>query len=236
MLLDTPDEMVTLIVTPMSEAVKRHYASRLRAEQARATRRAIVDAAARLFVEHGYGGTTIDAIAEAAGVSRKTVFTSVGGKLEALKLARDWAIVGDDEPIPMLERPAIKAAYLEKDARKVIASYAQNYVESATRVAPIHHVIEAAKGLDQDVHALSVEGWTQRRYGMGMFAAQLAELGALRADLTAETAGDLLWYYNDPETYHKLVVARGWPVERFRTWLRQTLTEQLIRPDYNVQA
>src|SRR5689334_1497564 len=154
--------MVTLIVTSMNEPVKRQYASTLRAEQARTTRRAIVDAAARLFVEHGYGGTTVDAIAAAAGVSRKTVFTSVGGKLEALKLARDWAIVGDDEPIPMLERPAIKAAYREKDARKVVAAYVQNYLESAGRVAPIHHVIEAAKGLDDDVRALSDEGWTQR--------------------------------------------------------------------------
>jgi AcrR family transcriptional regulator len=79
--------------------------STLRAAQARATRRAIVDAAARLFTERGFGATTIDAIAEAAGVSRKTVFTSVGGKTEALKLAIDWAIAGDDEPVPILERP-----------------------------------------------------------------------------------------------------------------------------------
>ncbi|HJQ41949.1 MAG TPA: helix-turn-helix domain-containing protein, partial [Jatrophihabitantaceae bacterium] len=112
----------------MTETVKRTYSSALRAEQARATRRAIVAAAAELFVRDGYGATTVDAIARAAGVSRKTVFTSVGGKVEALKLARDWAIVGDDEPIPMLERPAIKAAYAEKDARKVIAAYVQNYL------------------------------------------------------------------------------------------------------------
>jgi len=226
--------MVTLIVTSMSESVKRTYASTLRAEQARATRRAIVDAAARLFVEHGYGGTTVDAIAEQAGVSRKTVFTSVGGKLEALKLARDWAIVGDDEPIPMLERPAIKAAYGEKDARKVLAGYAQNYVESAGRVAPIQHAIEAAKGLDEEVRALSDEGWAQRRFGMGKLAEQLGNLAAFRDGLTVEIAGDVLWYYNDPETYYKFVIKRGWPVERFQTWLYETLLQQLIRPDYPV--
>src|SRR6516162_4037958 len=98
----------------MSQPVKKKpYNSSLRAAQARATRRAIVDAAARLFTERGYGVTTVDAIAEAAGVSRKTVFTSVGGKTEALKLAMDWAIVGDDEPVPMLERPHIRVMQRE---------------------------------------------------------------------------------------------------------------------------
>lgn len=216
----------------MTGTVKRSYSSTLRAEQARATRRAIVAAAAELFVRDGYGTTTVDAIAEAAGVSRKTVFTSVGGKVEALKLARDWAIVGDDEPVPMLERPAVKAAAQQTDARKAVAGYVQAYIDSASRVAPIHHVIESAAGLDDDVRALSIETWEQRRFGMGKFAEQLDRLGALRADLTAETAGDVMWLYNDPETYYKLVVKRGWPVEQFAEWLRRTLTEQLIRPGY----
>ena len=57
------------------------------------TRRAIVSAAARLFVAQGFGRTTIEAIAAEAGVGRNTVF-SVGGKLDLLKLALDWAVVG----------------------------------------------------------------------------------------------------------------------------------------------
>ena len=80
---------------------RRPYRSTLREEQARATRRAVVDAARDLFVEFGWARTTIDAVAARAGVSRKTVFTSVGGKAALLKLALDWALVGDDEPVPM---------------------------------------------------------------------------------------------------------------------------------------
>jgi AcrR family transcriptional regulator len=71
----------------------RSYSSALRADQARQTRRRIVDAAAELFAERDYTGTTIDAIAAAAGVSRKTVFDSVGGKAQLMKLAYDFAIV-----------------------------------------------------------------------------------------------------------------------------------------------
>ena len=74
----------------------RSYSSPLRADQARQTRKRIVDAAAELFAERGYTGTTVDAVAAAAGVSRKTVFDSIGGKARLMKLAYDFAIVGDD--------------------------------------------------------------------------------------------------------------------------------------------
>ena len=119
----------------MSAPVKKPYKSTLRTAQARATRRAIVDAAARLFIEHGYGATTVNAIAEAAGVSRKTVFTSVSGKVEALKLAIDWAVAGDDEPVPLIDRPHVKAAHTEPDARRILADYARNVREISARIA-----------------------------------------------------------------------------------------------------
>ena len=47
----------------------------LRERKKRATRIAIRDAAMRLFADHGFAGTTMDQIAEAADVSRATVFT-----------------------------------------------------------------------------------------------------------------------------------------------------------------
>ena len=62
----------------MTDVGKRVYRSDLREGQARATRRQIVEAASTLFAERGYAAATIDAVAERAGVSRKTVFTSVG--------------------------------------------------------------------------------------------------------------------------------------------------------------
>jgi AcrR family transcriptional regulator len=70
---------------------KRAYASPLRDDQARATHRAIVNAAADLFQRNGYAATTIAAIAAAAGVSRKTVFASGGSKFTLLKDAFDWS-------------------------------------------------------------------------------------------------------------------------------------------------
>lgn len=226
--------MVTLIVTSMGESVKRHYASTLRAEQARATRRAIVNAAARLFIEHGYGGTTVDEIAAAAGVSRKTVFTSVGGKLEALKLARDWAFVGDDEPIPMMERPEIMRQRLEPDARKVLRGYASVQRRVAARVAPLVKVAESAAGTDPALRELTEAGNSQRRIGMGELAGELAERGALPDGMTVDEAADVLWVFNDPLIYHRLVLERGWSPERYEEWVGDALIALLVRADYTV--
>src|ERR1700722_5494283 len=113
----------------MSDGVKRPYNSVLRDEQAQATRRAVVKAAGRLFVERGYGATTIDAIAEEAGVGRKTVFTSIGGKAQALKLAIDWAIVGDDEPVALLDRAVVRAGMADPDPRHILAGFVHSLRE-----------------------------------------------------------------------------------------------------------
>ena len=89
--------------------VKREYTSELRAAQARETRAA--DRGGRgppVYPRRLWKVTTIDAIAATAGVGRKTVFASAGGKAELLKLALNWAVVGDDKPIPVAEARACK--------------------------------------------------------------------------------------------------------------------------------
>jgi AcrR family transcriptional regulator len=220
----------------MSQPVKKPYNSALRAAQARATRRAIVDAAARLFIERGYGATTIDAIAETAGVSRKTVFTSVGGKTEALKLAMDWAIVGDDEPVPMLERPHIKAMQRESDARRILAHYARQVREVGARTAPLHEVVRAAAGLDEEIRALAEEARAQRLRGMRMLAQQLADRGALKPGLTPAEVADVLWLLNDPGVYYRLVVEQHWDPDRYQAWLADSLINLLIRASYQPET
>ena len=216
----------------MSEAVKKPYTSALRAAQARATRRAIVAAAAALFIEHGYGGTTVDAIAAAAGVSRKTVFTSVGGKVEALKLAIDWAIAGDDEPVAILDRPEVRALQSEPDARAILRGYAGVVREIGARIAPLAAVVQEASGLDPQIRALAEEGAEQRLNGMLALAGALAGRGALKPGMTQAEAADVLWLFNDPAVYRRLVTEQGWAAGRYRAWLADALVSLLIADDY----
>ena len=217
------------MVTPNEQPVKRAYESPLRAEQARATRRRIVDAAARLFVRQGYGVTTVDQIAAEAGVSRKTVFASVGGKFEALRLACDWAIAGDDEPVPLMQRPPITEARGAPDARSILTAFAELVSDVGSRFAALAHVVDSAAGSDPELRGLAEEGRRQRLVGMRALAGLLAERGELREGLSAGEAADLLWLLNDPGVYHRLVIERGWSRERHRRWLLATLEAQLLQ-------
>src|SRR4051794_11157335 len=105
-------------------AVKRAYRSSARAESAATTRLAIIEAAARLFVEHGYGAVSIDDVARAAEGARATVFNAVGGKAALLRAAYDVAIVGDDEPIPLPDRTWARPVREAPDGPTMLDRYA----------------------------------------------------------------------------------------------------------------
>ena len=89
---------------------QRRYSTVLRAEQTALTRRRILDASGRLLVERGYHGTTLNGVADAAEVSVQTVYNVVGGKAALLKAVYDVTLAGDDEPVPIIERPEFRAA------------------------------------------------------------------------------------------------------------------------------
>src|SRR5919107_6063720 len=89
----------------MAEAVKRRYDSSRRQEQARATRRAVLQAAHDLFVSQGYGRTTMADVAAAAGVSVETVYAAFKNKATLLHRVWDVTIGGDAKEAALPERP-----------------------------------------------------------------------------------------------------------------------------------
>jgi AcrR family transcriptional regulator len=205
------------------------YASEVRDEQARRTRMAVVTAARELFLAQGYARTTIDAIAEAAHVSRRTVFNAVGGKVALLKLALEWAIVGDDQPVPMVDRPAVKAIEAQRDPRRALALWVRMVTEIAPRVAPISAVLYAAADADPEAAALLKELASGRMFGAVAFATHLASLDGLADGVTVERAADLCWAVNDSHLFQLLVLERGWPAASYAQWLLDTLAATLLR-------
>jgi AcrR family transcriptional regulator len=207
---------------------QKRYASQVRDEQARRTRRAIVTAAHDLFLAQGYAATTIDGIAEAAHVSRRTVFNSVGGKVALLKLALDWAIVGDDEPIPLADRPAIKAILAESDPRKALVLWAQTMTDIAARTTPLAEVLIAAADTDRAAAQLLAEANRRRMQGATVFIRYLASLDGLAAGLTEQHAAELCWALTDGHLYRLLVAQRSWSTPDFNRWLSDSLAAALL--------
>src|SRR5215469_2866819 len=191
----------------------RSYVSEVRDEQARRTRQAVVTAARDLFLAQGYAATTIDAIALEAHVSRRTVFNSVGGKVALLKLAIDWAIVGDDEPVALADRPAIQAIRAERDPRVVLNLWVRVVVDIATRVAPIGAVLSVAADGDPEAARLLEEEAEVRMSGAAEFAGYLASLGGLAAGVSVQHAAEVCWAFMDGHLYSQLVTERGWAID-----------------------
>jgi AcrR family transcriptional regulator len=212
----------------MVATVKRHYRSELRTSQARETRRAIVAAASRLFVEHGYGATTIDAVADAAGVSRKTVFTAVGGKVESLKVALDWAVAGDDRPVALSERAELRQLLEQPDPAVLLTGWARLLAEIDARVAPLFQALEVAAGIDSEARELLEQSQHQRLDAARLIVERLRALGALTNDLTESDAVDLAWLATDGALFDRLVRVRGWSTGRFEEWLARHLIVHLI--------
>lgn len=211
----------------MAGPVKRNYSSRLRAAQARDTRRAVVRAGAELFVTQGFGRTTIDEIAAAAGVSRKTVFASAGGKADILKLAIDWAIVGDDAPVSLIQRPVIQEALKQTDPDLIIRTWTSLVCEIAKRLAALAWALVSAAGTDPQARELLETAHAQRLIGARSFVNHLAKHGGLRSGLSIGDAVDIVWVHSDPTLFYRLVQQRGWSAKRFESWLYRTIRLQL---------
>lgn len=206
----------------------RTYHSPARAEAARATRRRIVGAARELFVSRGYAGTTIDAIAEAARVSRRTVFLSVGSKAELLKTAWDWGVVGDDEPVPMAERPHVLAMQEVTDADTLVRLWVAQVLGVADRLAPLEVVLNRAVDADAEAAALRARIDVERRGGARMFVTHLVSTGGLRDDVTVDQAVDMCWILMNPLPQANLRVERGWSRAAVEDWMVRLATASLL--------
>lgn len=208
--------------------VPRPYRSTLREEQSRGTRRRIVDAGAELFVERGYVPTTIDAIAERAGVSRRTVFTSVGSKADILKLAFDWTLAGDDEPIAIADRPVMQRLMQADDPVEVLESWIAMNAAIAERIATLYLVFLVAANADADVATLLATSDGHRLDGARQVVARLAELGGLRPGLTIDEAAAILDVLIDPMNHRRFVDVHGWTAERYTQHLQAIATASTL--------
>ncbi len=211
-----------------SGRVKRRYASPRRRAQAGATRRSIIDAAARLFAEHGYVATSFEAIAQEAGVGRATVFAHFPTKSQLLKTAYDVTLVGDDDPIALPERPESLLVRAERDPWRFLAGYAAIATGVARSVSPIYEAIRGAAHVDPDAASVWRQVGAERRVGGGNVVAGVAGRGSLRVGGDPDQLADLVYALVDPGLYHLLVRERGWDHETYTAWLAATLQRELI--------
>jgi AcrR family transcriptional regulator len=211
--------------------VKRAYRSPLRAEQARQTRRRILEAAQRLFLDLGYPATSVGAIATGAGVADDTVYSLFGSKRNLLKELMDLVVGGDDSDVRVVDRPEPQLVRRERDQRRQLAMFAAGIVDRIEAARPLDDILRSAAEVDTEVAALREDlQLRQRRSAMAVVAGWLAENGRLRDGLTVSDAADIIWTLTSPEVHRLMRDGRGWSRARFARWLEDTLVRTLL-PD-----
>ena len=204
------------------------YDSSRRRAKARQTRLAVLDAAHVRFVEHGYAATTMAEVATDAGVSVETVYKAFGNKPGLVKAVLDVSVVGDDDPIALMERESIGRIRAEADPHKKLRAYAAHLAETAPRTFPVQFVVREAAAADPGAAEVWEQLQSERLTGMTHLASELDAGGHLRRGTSVEEARDVLWAHNSVELWHLLVIQRAWDTERYGSWIGEQLVSALL--------
>lgn len=190
------------------------------------TRARIVQVAYELFCAQGFRATTMEAIADAVGVSVQTVYFQFKNKPRLLRAVHEWTVLGEERLPPPLQ-PWHVAAMQEADARDALAGIAKGTATLNARIAPMLPIFESlAQGPGGEIYR---ESKRRRRQDMDALVDALAAKTPLRAETTRQRAADLVYFLMGPESYAELVLEMAWPPNSWSDWVSETLNADLFR-------
>lgn len=212
-----------------------------RKERALATRRRMLEAAYRLFCEQGYATTTMQAIADRAGVAVQTLYFTFHTKGAILGEVLGAAIVGFEhwtgpppEPIDAADPKTLRAFHRwfasfegERDAHRALELFIDSGMDGMHRAAPLVAAMHGAAG-DPDARAVFELGERRRAETWGALIRILSKKrGGLREGLTPSRATDVMLVLFSAQTYQALI-ERGWSRAQCRRFLIDVLSQQLL--------
>lgn len=213
----------------MPEGVKpkRRYHSPRRQEQAAATRRAILEAAQRLFEKQGYVSTTMAAIAEEAGVALKTVYVVFESKSGVLRALWNLRLRGARDEVPVDQQDWYREVVEEPDPERQLRLNARNSRARKVSIAALLDVIRSGALVEPEIEELWNRIESEFHDNQRVIAESLHKKGALRRGLDVDRATDILWTINHPNVW-QLLAGRGWAPEEYEQWTADLACAQLL--------
>jgi TetR/AcrR family transcriptional regulator, regulator of autoinduction and epiphytic fitness len=206
----------------------RRYDSPLRRQRALETERRILTAAQAAFAETGYVGTSLEAIANAAGVNPRTVYKVFGTKVRLLSRLVDVSMVGDQDAVPVVGRPWALDAFEAPTGVERIGAFATAIRRVMESAGAVFRTAAQAAVADPEAAALWRLGQDRRQQDAAAFVAALHDASQLRSDRTPEDATASVWLLTSPETYLQLTDGLAWTPRRYERWLRQSMLDLLL--------
>lgn len=207
-----------------AKRTRRSYDATRRRASAQQRRVRILQTARDLFGHHGYGATSIERIAHEASVAAPTVYAMYRSKRALLFALLDQADMQADVAGFLRD---LKAARREPrtQLRRLISFTCRFF----TQAADIVEIARGAGSTNEDLLALWREGEERRFRSQAPLIDNWHRVGALRKDLRAAEALDVLWAMTGADNYRLFVVERNWSAESYEAWLGETLQRLLFR-------
>jgi AcrR family transcriptional regulator len=193
----------------------------LRDERAQVTRRRITEAARSLFRSRGYGATTLQAVADEAGVAVQTVYAVYGSKAGILR-----ALGGQ-----VLRQPAAEAMYedamQETNGERKLELFARSIRQRWEFGHDIVAIHRDAGATDPTVRPEIDQMLGMRRNGIARLARSLE--AQLTSGIDSAHASTILDALTLPEVYAELTDIGGWSADDYEEWLAKCLKGQLLK-------
>jgi AcrR family transcriptional regulator len=199
--------------------VRRSYRSEARADQAAATRAAVITAARKLFLTTGWAGTTIAGIARAAKVSPETIYAVFGGKAPLFAEVVRAGVRCADPNTPLLEQPGPKAVSAAPDQRTALHLFAHDIAELLGNVAGLMGVALGVAGSEPDIGKIYRGIHAGRRENFGMVVTALTRHGPLRNEMREDEAIAVIWRLTSPELFLLMTEIEGLSRAAYAEWL-----------------
>ncbi len=161
-------------------------------------------------------------------MATETVYAAFGSKRAILSRLFELSLVGDDLPIPLLERRGPQEVMDETDQHRQIELFADDIYNIMSRVAPLFEVMRVAAKTETEIAEMLENILNARVQGMMAFVQALIKNGPLRPVLTAEKAAETVWALTSAEVFTLLKTNRGWSEENHKLWLADSLTRLLL--------
>lgn len=201
--------------------MSRSYHAPVREQKARETRARIAAAARECFVESGFHGTSVAAIARRAGTTPQTLHAHFGGKAALVPALLE----GMEDAAGAAQWRARVDAAPTGEAR--LAAWAGWTVAMLGPARTLRRVFEEAAS-EPALVELKAAGDRRRHEALTSLMGAMAQSGELRPGLAPDDAADQAWLLTGIEVYLG-AVARGWSDERFAAWLGEALGRLLLR-------
>jgi AcrR family transcriptional regulator len=209
---------------------RRKYDNRRRRADAEARQRRVIDAAAALFVEHGFGAASIQLIADTADVSPESIYAKYGSKAGVLSAVIEVALVGDLDGIPVVDRAPGLADITGALCAARFADHAKFIRALNERVAPLIRVMEQATSSEPALGELRSQLSDMQKADCRHWIDQLGSQ-SLRAGLSVAQAVDVMSMINTPYVYSLLTVDGDMTADDYEQWLAHALPQLLLKPE-----